>query len=229
MTFSLFSQIVVEEEVTTETVDLFASPSKDSVGNKATAKKRSAGLAMMGNLLIPGLGSKYLGDNKKAFVYFATEVAAITGLAFSKAYSKTTFEDSRAYAYSYANTRSTRKHNDVYWKNIGNEYTKTVDEFNTIQELNRTSDKKYTKEEDSWEWSDDSYQEEYRKMRDTGEKLKVASSFFLGAMVLNRAVSFIDARVSAKRHNESAFSNISFTSEPVSTGAGGNISITKKF
>lgn len=220
------AQVIVEEEVSTDTVNLFDA-SKATKGYKDETK--SVALAMLSNVLVPGLGQKYLGNERKAFSFFAIEAVAVLGTIFSKQYSNKIYSNSRAYASSYAGTRSNRGSKDEYWKNIAIEEYSSINNYNYIQELNRSPEKKYINDDDYWAWGSEEAQEKYRDMRETASKLQVTSSFFLGAMILNRAVSMIDGRISARRYNESVFSTISFVPKNSVSGEGAGIALVKQF
>lgn len=226
VTMFLSAQVIVEDEVLTDTVNLFDA---SNASKKYEDASKSVALTMFGNILLPGLGHKYIGRDKKAFSYFAVEAVALLGTIFTRQYSNKVYSNSRAFASSYAGTRSDRGDDDEYWKNIAIKEYATIDNYNYIQELNRNPDKKYVEDNDYWEWGSDDSQKEYREMRETASNLQIASSFFLGAMLLNRAVSMIDGRISAKRYNESVFSDLSFQPRNSINGDGTGLALVKKF
>lgn len=224
--FAISAQVVVEESVQTDTINLFdASKASDKYDDAS----KSVALAMFGNILLPGLGHKYLGYEKKAFSYFAIEAIALFGTIFTNQYSDKVYSNSRAYAAAYAGTRSRRSSEDEYWKNLAIDRFDNVGIYNEEQELTRHFDKKYIDDSDYWEWGSDESQDKYKAMRENASNLKVASSFFLGAMLLNRAVAMIDGRISAKRYNESIFSELSFSPVESSDGKSKGLVLVKKF
>lgn len=223
---TLSAQVIVEEETSTDTVNLFDASKKTSAVDDPT---KSVALTMFGNILLPGLGHKYIGKEKKAFAYFAIDAVAILGTIFSSQYSKKVYSNSRAFAFSNAGTRSSRDREDEYWKNIGQKEFTTIDQYNYVQELNSDYDKKYINDEDYWEWGSDDAQKKYREMREQASNLRVTSSFFLGAMLLNRAFSMIDGRISAKRYNESIFSTMAFEPTGSIQGDASGLALVKKF
>ena len=189
---SLHAQVVVEETITTDTVDIFAK------SDKAQEGRRFPKLSMLMNLVLPGLGHQYLGEEKKAMVYFSTEALLIFGMVFSESYSKKMYRNSKSYAWRYAGTRCTKDPEDEYWKIIGNKYYMSYMEFNDEMELINEMDMKYVEQDELWYWESEYYQENYREMRKTATSFHVVSSFFLGAMILNRVISFMDARIASK-------------------------------
>ena len=87
-------QVVVEESVTTDTVDLFA---------KKNAPQKSGILAMTASILLPGLGQQYLGQKEKALAYFSAEALFIFGAVFCDRYSQQIFNNAKSYAWEHAN------------------------------------------------------------------------------------------------------------------------------
>ncbi len=184
---------VIEETVTTDSIDLFAEPPADSA--------RSAGLAMAANLLLPGLGHQYLRKPRRALTYYSTELACLFGAVACGRYSRRLMDDSRTMAWFYAGARGGPGADGEYWKAVGSYID--VDGYNHVQELNRTPEDKYVEPNLVWAWVDTSYQNEYNRTRDDANSYHIASTFCIGAMVLNRVVAFIDARVVTRRRSSS--------------------------
>ncbi len=188
------AQVAVEDAVTTDTIDLF-------VTQEESQQKKSPALAMLGNILFPGLGYQYIGNRRRAMAYFVTETFLIFGMVFCKGYSKKLYSDSRSYAWMYAGTESVKDEEDNYWKIIGNKNYMNYEEYNDIIEHNRTPENKYVNGKNFWAWEDEFYRDTYRNMRNDAMHFHIISSFFLGAMILNRAVSFIDIRFASRSDN----------------------------
>lgn len=176
------SQIVVEPDVVTDSIDVFAGSAEPT---------RSRATATFISLLIPGLGHQYLGDSRRALAYFSAEALFVAGLVFSERQSRRLFTSSRAYAWSYAGAACADK-TDYYWQNVGR--FMDSDEYNRIMELNRTPEDKYAEETQQWRWIDEVYKDDYNDLRESATRFHVASSFFIAAMVLDRAIAFIDIR-----------------------------------
>lgn len=188
----LNAQVVIEETITTDTIDFFTKEEKE------VQRRKHPKLSMLMNLVLPGLGHQYLGDEKRAMVYFTTEALFIFGMFFSESYSRKMYRNSISYAYNYANTKSTKDYEDEYWRIIGNKFFLDYKQYNNVMELEDDMDKKYVEPDETWYWESEYYQENYRDIRQAATRFHVVSSFFLGAMILNRAVSFIDARIASK-------------------------------
>lgn len=191
--FSVNAQVIVEEVISTDTVDIFASAREERGENE-----KSPQIAMLANLMLPGLGHQYIGIKKRAMAYFTTEALLVFGMVFCERHSRRQFDDSRSYAWMYSNTKSKKDGDDIYWKVIGQKHFMTYEEYNNAMNLNAQYDDKYLDNDDLWKWEDESYQKKYNAIRETGTKLHIVSSFFVGAMFLNRIISFIDVRIAAK-------------------------------
>ena len=179
------SQVIVEPDVVTDSVDVF-------VGSEKPLQSRM--LASAAALVLPGLGHQFLGNSSRALVYYSAEALFVCGMIFSERYSRRMFNDSKTYAWLYAGAHMSSGAHDYYWQNVGG-YMDS-DEYNRIMELNRTPENKYS--DASWRWIDEFFREEYNNMRETATRFHVVSSFCVAAMVLNRLVSFIDIRRSTK-------------------------------
>jgi hypothetical protein len=193
-----FCQVLVEPEVTTDSIDIFQNTQKST---------QSPGLALAASLLLPGLGHEYLGEQQLGLVYFTAEAALVCGLVFSEATSRRLFASSRSYASLYAQPvqgtgPSAPATDENFWQNVGR--FMDSDEFNRVMEYNRTPEDKYSGAGQAWRWPDESLMNSYNGLRDKATRYHVASSFCLAAMVLDRAIAFIDIRARTRHKNITA-------------------------
>jgi hypothetical protein len=214
------AQVQVEEEVTSDSVDIFA---------KSKEPEKSPAVAMIANLLLPGLGHYWMGDQKTALGYFTAEALFIFGAFSCNQYSKELSNSAHSFAFTYANVQGGEGANDFFWENVG----KTMDSdglnqsralgYNQIMDLNRESDNnKYLAPNLQWRWIDEKYRKQYNNLTKKSLRYKVASNFFLGAMLLNRIVSFVDIRTASRHEGKGLFSNFYFSSHyNPETGASG--------
>jgi hypothetical protein len=203
-TGSVLAQVHVEEEVTSDSVDVFSDN---------TAHEKSSALAMTANLLLPGIGQCSMGKQNAAFGYFFAEAVFVFGVFACNQYSKDIANSAHSFAFTYANVKGGVGENDYFWENVG----KTMDSdglnqsrslgYNQVQELNRASDNdKYLKPELQWRWADESSRQQYNSIMKKSLRYKVASNFFLGAMLVNRIISFVDTRVASRHNGKGLFS-----------------------
>ncbi|MBD3322562.1 MAG: hypothetical protein GF350_15785 [Chitinivibrionales bacterium] len=213
-----WGQIIIEEDVVTDSIDVFAYKEPD----------KKPGVAMAASLLFPGLGHQYLGQQQRAIVYFTAEALFIFGLIYSESYSRKLFGDAEVFAWQYAGVQGENGADDFFWQNVGK--FMDADEFNRVLELNRTEDiasLKYVSDNLQWRWPNDSLREEYNALRATATRFHVASNFFWIGMILNRVVAFIDARVSTKYKGIRSSFNIKPSKNPAY--ARYSLSIKKEF
>jgi len=209
-------QVVVQEGTSTDTVDLFA---------KSTRPQKSTVLAMCASILLPGLGHQYLGDDAKALGYYSAEALFIFGAAFCGYYSGTISDNAKVYAWDHAQAAGGAGANGQYWQNVAN--FDDMAGYNQAAELAyRSQVKDYLSPSFNWRWDDvpgePTHRNIYNGMLQQSMSWQVASSFFLGAMVLNRLVAFIDVRFASKQMETKSLSSIQFIPRynPVGRAAG---------
>jgi hypothetical protein len=205
-------QVTVQEGVSTDTVDLFA---------KSARPHKSMALAMCASILLPGLGHQYLGDNAKALTYYSTEALFIFGALFCNYYSKTVSDNAKVYAWDHALAAGGAGADDRYWQNVG--HYDGVNGYNQeMERIYRSEVNDYLSPNLYWHWDDAANEGPYNNMLQQSLSWQMASSFFLGAMVLNRLVAFIDARFATKQSETKSLSSIQFLPlyNPVARAAG---------
>jgi hypothetical protein len=210
------AQITIEPSFSTDSIDLFSE-------NKGPQK--SPTLAMAASLLLPGTGHQYYERNRPALAYLTVEAAALFGAYFCSRYAKKTAVDAAGYAWIHSGATGTISDaDDYYWKLIGN--FMDTEEYYNVLDLNREPSRKTIAESQFWHWDDESYQERYNAMRSTSRSYRIISSFFLGALVLNRAVAFIDMRTYTRRSNIKRSAGRSLEITPVAAANGSSLSLS---
>jgi len=185
----LAAQVIIEQDsITTDSVNIFNQTQQVS--------SQKQGGVIAASMLVPGLGHQILGNQKRAFVYFGVEATLLFGAIFSHFYAERLFENARIDAFEFAGARGGEGADDTYWKNVG--FYENSQGYNRIQRLNRTPQYAYVEPQLQWEWASTETFETYADKWQDATRLTVISSFFIGAMVLNRVVSFIDTRREVK-------------------------------
>jgi hypothetical protein len=180
------AQVTVENTITTDSVNLFSA-------DTSALRKKSPAIAMGASLLLPGLGHQYIGRERTALAYYTVEAASIFAVFFCKHYADKVALDAAGYAWVHAGALgSISDVDDSYWRIVGN--SMDIDQYNAIMDLNRSPEKKITNEAQAWHWDDQSSQNRFNQIRSTSRTFRIASSFFIGALVLDRVVAFIDIR-----------------------------------
>jgi hypothetical protein len=199
------AQVHVEEEVTTDTVDLFT---------KSEKPEKSAAIATCADLLLPGLGHYYMGNQTAALGFFTAEIALMFGAFTTNQYSNEIALSARSFASTYANIQGGVGADDYFWQNVGLfmdsdglNQSRSLG-FNQVQELNRTPQAEYLTPNLQWRWVSDDYRKKYNDFLKKSINFKVASNFFIGALVLDRLIAFIDARVAIRHNGHGLFTSL---------------------
>lgn len=201
--FSSFSQISIDV-ISTDTIDIFNTKQQE-------ANQTPPGIAWL-SFIIPGSGHQYIGSANKALGFIALDVFSLTGAFFFKHYSNKLSSNYKAYASHYAGISSSIN-DDFFWQIIGN--FNTYSDFHQTMDLVRDSESRYIDQRYFWFWQDEAYRKEYIKFQKSAKKFNTVSSFFVGALVLNRIVAFIDIRSTLKNNR---FKNSPISFKPVIIG-----------
>jgi hypothetical protein len=178
---------VVEDDIVTGVVSFVdASPGSE----------KSIVAAMALSAALPGMGHYYLDKPTGAFVYLSVDLASIFGAVLFHALAGQRERDARSYAAHAAGIERPRD-GEAYWRDVG----KFMDaaEYNESVELSRGGGELYDDPASWWRWGDGGQKSEYNDLRQKARNMRVASSFFIGALVANRVVSVVDLRVFHKR------------------------------
>ena len=192
-TIQTHAQITIEPQIQTDTISLFSSP--------AATSSKSSKIAIAATLLVPGLGHQYLGQKSAASAFISADVLCILGALGTRLYAANLSNSAKSYAWQYAGVIGNASVDDIYWRNVGqfldsDGYGSRTIGYNQVMAANRTIDKAYTDPDLQWHWTSDIERKEYNKMLGESINFNVASSFFFGAMVINRLVAFIHIRAS---------------------------------
>jgi hypothetical protein len=199
-------QVVVEEDVTTDTVDLFA---------KGTVPQKSGILAMGASLVLPGLGQQYLGQKGRALAYFSAEALFIFGAAYCNHNAAQIFNSAKSYAWEHTNVEGGAGADNKFWQNVryydeSDGLNQSISRgYNKEQELiNRGQDHDYLAPNLQWRWDDPANRKTFGAFLDKSNSYQIVASFFIGAMVLDRLISFVDARFMAQHQASSPRSSM---------------------
>ena len=162
-------------------------------------EKKSAGLAILYSLLLPGMGELYAGDYSTG-KYFTIADGIIWGtVAGISVYGNNKENDYRAFAQSFGGV-SLKNKDDEYFANIG--IYENIDQYNREKELNREFDEVYNSDSHYWSWSGTDQRKQYRGLWSSSESAKNNLRFAVGALVLNRIVSAIFAVRAVSAYNK---------------------------
>ncbi|HRQ54081.1 MAG TPA: hypothetical protein PL018_07475 [Ignavibacteriaceae bacterium] len=163
-------------------------------------KKKSSGLAIVYSLLLPGMGELYA-DAYDSGIYFTVADGALWGSYIGiNVYAN--WQKDRYITYAQTNGGiTTANKDDNYYATIG-QYLNIVD-YNNEKAFERNFDEMYNSNTYFWKWNSNEERKSYRDMWVTSEQSFNNLRFVVGALVLNRVVSAINAvRLVSKYNNK---------------------------
>ena len=152
--------------------------------------KKNAGLAILLSVLLPGMGELYA-DGYSSGRYFTIADGALWGIYFGmNAYSGWLKDRYISFAASSGGV-STQGKDANYFATIG-DYT-NIDEYNNAQALNQNFNGMYDPAKYNWSWQSTADRKSYRNMWVSSEQSHNNLRFVVGALILNRIASAINA------------------------------------
>lgn len=147
--------------------------------------------------ILPGAGEFYLGAKKKARVFFVVEAISWIGFASFRTYSGWKKDDFVRFAAVNANAQLEDKSNEFH-DLVG--FFSDIDEANTRGRI-ETPGQEFLPDtpENHWRWTSSADQEVYRTLKNRSREANRRADFLLGAAIVNRIVSVVDAVISAKK------------------------------
>ena len=183
------SLLILKSELSTENN---SNPliSKSVIINEGDVQKKSAGLAIIYSLLLPGMGELYA-DGYNSGKYFTIAEGALWGTYIGMSiYANNKEDDYKSFATSSGSVNPEGKDED-YFATIGE--FQSVDSYNDQQALDRNFDSMYDREQFFWKWQTTEDRKTYRNMWLSSEQTFNDLRFVVGAMILNRIASAINA------------------------------------
>ncbi len=166
-----------------------------------TIEKKSVGLAIIYSLLLPGMGELYAGDYSMGKYFTIADAVSWGFVAGFSIHGNNQADNYKAFAKTHAGVNPDGKEDD-YFADIGNYLN--IDDFNLEREQLRRFDEAYNIDTDFWKWENNSVREEYRSMWTSSEESFDKIQFAVGALVINRIISAINAARTVGRHNAKA-------------------------
>ncbi len=163
-------------------------------------QKKNAGLAILYSMLLPGMGELYAGSYDKGY-YFTVADGVLWGVfAGFNIYGNWEEDNYKAFARSNGGVNNDGK-DEEYYATIG--VYSSIDDYNTTQELNRDFNNVYNTTTHYWKWNSEAERKEYRNMWSSSEGAFNNVRFAVGALILNRIISAINAVRLVSSYNKS--------------------------
>ncbi|HET9887475.1 MAG TPA: hypothetical protein VFR10_08180 [bacterium] len=190
-----------------ETVD------RDVAENPPEATGKKSGWKAAGaSFLLPGLGQKYAGRDTRAAVFFTTEAAIWTLFTVYRVQGEIRQDRYIEFAGVHAGAPS-GENSDYYehigfwssleqWQDIVRRDARTLYPDDPTAQADYFEHNKLYDQSEAWSWPDDETRTRYRVLRSRSESAFHNSRLALGAALLNRFVSVIDAVALTRKHNQ---------------------------
>lgn len=179
--------------------------STESASSDQFAGKKNAALAMFFSALLPGMGELYAGDYGTAKYFTIADVAMLgtyVGIDYYAGWKKDNY---MAYAASNGGVINAGKDKDFY-TSVG--LYMSLEDYNNDMAIKRQFDRMYNTTTHNWKWDTNAERNAFRDQWLSSEKATDNLQFVVGAMILNRVISIINAvRVTAAHNKALASSN----------------------
>lgn len=162
-------------------------------------QKKKTGLAIIYSALLPGMGELYAGGYSSGKYFTIADGILWGSLIGVTAYANNQEDNYRSFAETYGGVDLNGK-DAKYFGNIGNYLD--IYQYNRRQELDRNYEDIYDSGTHYWKWSGQAQRTEYRDMWKSSETANNSTRFIVGALILNRIASVINAIRLVNAHNK---------------------------
>ena len=162
-------------------------------------EKKSGFLAIVYSLLLPGMGELYAGNYEKGKYFTVAEGISWSVFAGFNIYGNWQRNNYKSFASTNGSVNLDGKDAD-FFANIS-EFT-NIDDYNRRKSLDREFGEIYEKEKYYWKWADVAQRTEYRTMWESSEHAFNNVRFAVGALIINRIISAIDAALMVRSYNK---------------------------
>lgn len=172
-----------------------------------TPERKKTGLAIIYSLLLPGMGELYAGSYSSG-KYFTIAEGVLWGTFIGmNAYGNWLKDRYKSFAASEGGVQLEGK-DDNYFSTIS-EYS-NIDDYNNDKALNRSFDEMYDPSAYYWNWQTSEDRKQYRSMWLSSEQTFNDVRFVVGALIVNRIVSAINAVRLVAVYNKSVDEELSW-------------------
>ena len=206
--------------------------------------EKSAKLAMLYSLLLPGLGEQYLGHTGRAKVFFVIEGLTWTSFAVFRIQGSHREDLYKEFARVHAGP--SERNDSEFYRTIGN-FIAADGPFSANEQVRRQArsifpndreaqdqffaENAYTGD-DAWEWESEDRLDAYKDLRTSSLDAYHRSELAVGVLVANRLLSVIDVGILASRRNSDHADNqakLSWNLEADAKGPGAQVTLSRTF
>ena len=153
-------------------------------------RKKSPALAILYSMVLPGMGELYANSYESGKYFTIADGALWSVFAGFTIYGKQQENNYKSFAQSKGGVNLNGKDAD-YFASIG--AYESLDDYNSEMEQNRDFDRTYNPATYYWKWASDDQRKEYRTIWNSSESAFTNVRFVVGALILNRVISVINA------------------------------------
>jgi hypothetical protein len=186
-----YDEMIKYQRFVLQDVKLSGASTPSAAAHPAVLPPKSKGKAFLLSFILPGLGERYIGDNRKAAIFMAAEVTLWLSYAGFVTYRDWRKEDYKTYAAAHAGVGLDGK-SESYFVDVGN-YNSIYD-YNAAK-LRQRNLNDYYRDVDSnyWQWESEQRREKFDQLRISADRADNRSLFVIGAIFANHILSAIDA------------------------------------
>ena len=153
-------------------------------------EKKNPALAILYSMLLPGMGELYA-NRYESGKYFTIADGVLWGVfAGFNIYGSQQGNNYKSFAQSKGGVKLEGKDAE-FFANLG--IYQSLGDYNNAMELDRRFEKVYNTSTHYWQWADNNQRSEYRNMWTSSESAYTNVRFVVGALILNRVISAINA------------------------------------
>jgi len=198
-----FAQSIHKDFLTDQKSKLLIQNNKFAQSEKVFVKKKT-GLAIIYSLLLPGMGELYAGSYESGKYFTIADGLFWGALVGFNVYGNWQENNYKEFAKSFGNANINGK-KDKFFADMANYLD--IEQYNHAMELNRRFSEVYNESTHYWKWRDQTQRKEYRTMWLASENAYNNIRFAIGALILNRLASAINAVRLVVKHNKKMKNN----------------------
>jgi hypothetical protein len=173
-----------------ENINILENQSLNYFSLSQSTNRKSPGLAILYSLLLPGMGELYA-DGYNSGVYFTIAEGALWATFIGmNTYAGWQEDRYKSYAVTKAGIDASGKDKDFYSR-VG--LYLNLEQYNNEKALERNFDQMYESQQYFWKWNSTEERKVYRDLWLSSEQTFNDIRFVVGAMLLNRVASAINA------------------------------------
>ncbi|MFO7526767.1 MAG: hypothetical protein R6W68_15040 [Ignavibacteriaceae bacterium] len=193
---AIFSQTVSNQsfyefkQSTIEKIEGDQPVSSKNMSSDVKSGRKNTGLAILYSLLLPGMGELYA-ESYSSGMYFTIAEGVLWGTYIGmNTYAGWQEDRYKSFAVTKAGIIEAGKDNEFYSR-IG--VYSNLEQYNNEKALERNFDQMYNSQQFYWKWNSTEERRTYRDMWLSSEQTKNDIRFVVGAMIINRLASAVNA------------------------------------